>query len=276
MSQTVDANGAIHDPRGRFDGHIQAEGDPAVLPAPALPTEFTEALQGAYESAATAIGFGYGANGWATLRPGIPEVFEQVDGDPTLLRVIPNPAIPESEIELAVFTVDDVNTYFGPDRDCSDGYDGPIVTAKLDAEDRTLVRLAVAHRYAQPLLDADQAKYLYDASGVFYLGPIEGDVNELADTLSGAVEIRCVWEYADYQGMNGEQTLIGRVPGGIWRPISTDLDNYLRRGEADSEVPTHLLADEPYEPEMPLDRALITNGANLTFEKRGGVGGYLW
>lgn len=129
---------------------------------------------------------------------------------------------------------------------------------------------------AQPLLDADQTKYLYDASGMFYLGPDEAGINDLAANLAGAVEIRCVWEYTDHQGMKGEETIIGRVPGGSWRPISEELDTYLRHGEEDTEVPARLLADEPYEPEYDLDDAMFINGANVTNEKRMGLGGYLW
>jgi hypothetical protein len=276
MTQTIDANGAIHDAKGRFDGHVQAEGDTAVLPAPALSAEFREAAHGAYESAATAAGDTFGRYGWGTCRPGIPEVFELVDGDLCALRVIPNPKIDESAVEVAMFAANDINTYFGPGRSNSDGYDGPIVTAKLDTGDRSLVRLTIADRYAQPVLEAAQWSYLDEAAGMFEEGYDEGDVDKFAQNLAPAVEIRCVWEYTDSQGMGGTSEIIGRVPGGIWRPLSDDFAEFLYSGDETSATPESLLGYEPFQSEFDVDDLMFTNGYNVAPEKRGGSYGRFW
>lgn len=123
---------------------IDTTGVDVPLPQPMV----DEALAKALEDAATHLEENFGEGAWP-VRDGVPQVFEKVGGDPSVLRLLPNPYATVPHADMVRSAVDGINTYLGPGEH-PDAYDGPIVAAEIDPDDPLVMRLTVMRRTDPP------------------------------------------------------------------------------------------------------------------------------
>ena len=263
----IDAAGNLHNATdGRFAGHVLTESSVTLAEHPGLRVVELEALRSAAESVAIEVARRLGEPG-----QGIEEVFEPVTDDPWL-EVLDQPFGAASPQMVAVVAADYINKQFGPD---NQHWYGPLIRPTINSDNPILVELSFTDRYAQPELDAEQREYLNGSSGTFDDGYDEADIDRFAYAMSGAVELRCVWEYTDAHGMGGDSEIIGRVPGGMWRPLSEEMAEFLSNHNRQAAAPDNMLADERYVADFDLDDDGWTDGSNVAPEKRLSTGGIL-